>query len=236
MTATTKSRTLFKNNDNTSHKIQKRKNEIKLSIDRTTENKSANRSLQYNLEQTNEIMGSSSSKTSSSNDASSKPKSFVDNIKNNVQDEITKRMMIQREVQMAVNIARARDNIYIFGSVYLTFVTGLTTAKLLLKKPVPTIAGIPVVIGGVMLSNLIDMAYGNKLGRINKEAEYILNEERYRLVPMSQAPMSKYYTDYERSLFFDQATPVGDMFPYNLTGLTRSRPQQESQLQKSSNK
>jgi hypothetical protein len=46
-----------------------------------------------------------------------------------VEEEIARRMMIQREVQMSVSIAKARDTIQIFGSAYATFVSGVALAK-----------------------------------------------------------------------------------------------------------
>ena len=126
-------------------------------------------------------------------------------------------MMIQREIQMAINIARARDTIQIFGSIYLTFVGGISVAKIL-KKPVviPNIVGIPIVIGGIMLGNLIDMAYGNKLARVNKEAQHILQNERERLVPFPQASFSKFYSINEYDVYYNPSTSVGDIFPSNV--------------------
>ena len=137
------------------------------------------------------------------------------NIRKSVQDEVTRRLMIQREVQMAVNVARARDNLHIFGSLWLTLVSGVSIAQLL-KKPVPPIAGVPIVVGGIFLGNLADMAYGNKLARINKEAEHLLQNERARFVPFPQAPFSKFYSPDERAIFYDQATAVGDLAPWSL--------------------
>ena len=160
-------------------------------------------------------MGGSASKS----DTSPPPKSFADTVKGKVEEEINRRMMVQREVQMAINIAKARDNLYIFGSIWLTFVSGLSVAKAL-KKPVPAIAGVPAVIGAVMLGNLADMAYGNKLARVNKEANYILDNERPRMVPLSQAPFANFYSAKERSIFYDPATAVGDLPPYS--AITRS--------------
>ena len=123
--------------------------------------------------------------------------------------------MMQREIQMAINIARARDTIQIFGSIYLTFVGGVSVAKIL-KKPVPNLVGIPIVIGGIMLGNLIDMAYGNKLARVNKEAQHILQNERERVVPFPQAPFSKFYSIDEYDVYYNPATSVGDIFPSNI--------------------
>jgi hypothetical protein len=130
-------------------------------------------------------------------------------------------MMIQREVQMAVNIARARDTIWIYGSAWATFVGGLATAKLI-GKPVPAVAGVPVVIGAIVLGNMVDMAYGNKLARVNKEAEYILDYERGRFVPFSQAPFFQFYDDDEKAALYEPATAVGDLFPNS--ALARKKP------------
>ena len=101
-----------------------------------------------------------------------------------IDEEISRRMMVQREVQMSVNIAKARDAIQIFGSAYLTLVSGISIAKLA-GKHVPPIAGVPVVIGGLALGNMADLAYGNKLARVSKEAEYIMEYERSRLAAIS---------------------------------------------------
>ena len=164
-------------------------------------------------------MGAKSSKEERQQQHADKAKSFVETVKSNVEVEIARRMMIQREVQMAVNIARARDNLYIFGSLWLTLVTGVSVGKIL-KKPVPNVAFVPVVIGGVMLGNMADMAYGNKLARVNKEAEHILSNERARFVPFPQAPVAQFYSAEERSILYDPATAVGDLPPYS--ALTRS--------------
>eukprot|EP00186_Timspurckia_oligopyrenoides_P002956 CAMPEP_0182450234 /NCGR_PEP_ID=MMETSP1172-20130603/39893_1 /TAXON_ID=708627 /ORGANISM="Timspurckia oligopyrenoides, Strain CCMP3278" /LENGTH=254 /DNA_ID=CAMNT_0024647771 /DNA_START=365 /DNA_END=1129 /DNA_ORIENTATION=- len=140
--------------------------------------------------------------------------SLADSIKANVEEDITRRMMLQREVQMAVNIAMARDTIYIFGSLWLTLVSGLTIAKLM-KKPVPIFAGIPVVMGAITLGNLADMAYGTKMARVMKEAAHLMDNEKPRFVPMPQAPFARFYTAEDRSMFYDTATAVGDLAPYS---------------------
>ena len=148
-----------------------------------------------------------------------KAKSFFDNAKKNIRasvdEEITKRMMMQREIQMAVNIAKARDTLHVFGSLWLTLTTGVTVAKLA-KRPVPNVLFAPVIIGGVVLGNIADMAYGNKLARVNKEAGYILENERYRFVPFPQAPFARFYSVDERAMFYDEATAVGDLAPFSL--------------------
>ena len=86
---------------------------------------------------------------------------------------------------MALNIARARDSLHIFGSVYATFVSGVSVAKIA-GKPVPPVVGVPIVVGAVALGNMADMAYGNKLGRVCQEVEHILENERPRFVPFKQ--------------------------------------------------
>lgn len=121
-------------------------------------------------------------------------------------------MMLQREVQMAVNIARARDTLSIFGSAWLILVSG-TGIALAMKRPVPPFIGLPIVIGGLALGNIADMAYGNKLNRVVNEAEYIMEFERGRFVPPKQAAFSKFYTEEERKEFYNDSTPVGDIFP-----------------------
>lgn len=154
-------------------------------------------------------MGSSSSKPEGD------PKDFLQRIKSNVETEFAKRAMMQREVQMAINIAKARDNLQIFGSLWLTLVSGVTVAKIGGKK-VPGAMGIPIVVGAIVLGNMADMAYGNKLQRVTREAEYILDNEKARFVPLKQAPFRQFYTDEETAAMLDQATAVGDLWPSSM--------------------
>ena len=134
-------------------------------------------------------------------------------IKENVEDEIARRAMIQREIQMAVKLAQMRDTLQIFGSAYTVYISGLLTARIL-RKPLPPITMVPAVIGGLVLGNMADMAYGNKLNRVVREAEYILDHEKGRFVPFHQAPFAKFYTDEERAAY--PATAVGDLYPSKL--------------------
>ena len=137
-------------------------------------------------------MGGWGSKPADVTDNQEKKKDdFVSKIKTTVEDEIARRMMVQREIQMAVNIARARDTLMVFGSAWGLLTSGIVTAKVL-GKPVPPVAGVPVIVGGLLLGNLYDMAYGNKMLRVAKEAEYMLDNERGRFVPFRQAPFSKF--------------------------------------------
>lgn len=69
-------------------------------------------------------MGGSQSKSNMKNEHEGSLRSFGEKIKTNVENELGQRMMLQREVQMAINIAKARDSLQIFGSAWLTFVSG----------------------------------------------------------------------------------------------------------------
>ena len=145
-------------------------------------------------------------------------------IRSSVETEIYRKMMVQRETQMAINIAKARDNFHVFGSIWLGYGTLLTVGTLA-KRPVPPVAAVPLVVGGILLGNIFDMAYGNKLLRVNKEASYILKHERPRFVPFPQAPFSKFYTDEERSVLYDKATASGDLPPFTLICRSYTPPQ-----------
>jgi len=137
-------------------------------------------------------MGGSSSKvepscedTKKKEDGKDEVNRFADRVRATIEDEIARKAMVQREVQLAVNIAKARDNIWIFGSAWTTLVTGAVGAKLA-GRTVPPLVGVPVVVGALVLGNMADMAYGNKLNRVVKEAEYILENEKGRFVPFKQ--------------------------------------------------
>lgn len=143
-----------------------------------------------------------------------KHQSKLDESRSKVEDELARRMMLQREIQMAVNIAKARDTLCIFGTAWGTLVSGVAMARLA-GKHVPPVAGVPIVIGGLVLGNIADMAYGNKLARVTKEAEYIMEYERSRFVPAKQAPFSKFYNDEERR-WFEESTRVSELYPPKL--------------------
>eukprot|EP00470_Lotharella_oceanica_P002142 CAMPEP_0170170126 /NCGR_PEP_ID=MMETSP0040_2-20121228/3081_1 /TAXON_ID=641309 /ORGANISM="Lotharella oceanica, Strain CCMP622" /LENGTH=165 /DNA_ID=CAMNT_0010409303 /DNA_START=20 /DNA_END=517 /DNA_ORIENTATION=- len=126
--------------------------------------------------------------------------SYVQSAKENVLDTVSTQAMLQREIQMSINIARARDSLQWYGGLYATFITGVSLAKIS-GKPVPAIAAVPAVIGGFMLTNMYDMAYGTKLQRIVKEAEYMIENERGRFPPPKQAMFAKKYTEEEKNVY-----------------------------------
>ena len=128
-----------------------------------------------------------------------------------------KLMVMQREIQMAINVARARDQLQICGTVYSVFASGIMI-RAATGASVPGIAGVPLIGGGIALSNLFDMAYGTKMVRVRREAEAILGDERERarlFVPPRQAP---FFDKYEEELktetaLFGSVGPVGAYWP-----------------------
>lgn len=93
-------------------------------------------------------MGGTSSKNSETEEK--QERSFVENARAFVEDELARKMMVQREVQMAVNMAKARDTIWIYGSAWATLVAGASVAQLAGRKP-PAIVGVPIVVGALVL-------------------------------------------------------------------------------------
>jgi hypothetical protein len=85
-----------------------------------------------------------------------KHQSKLDEFRSKVEDELARRMMLQREIQMAVNIAKARDTLCIFGTAWGTLVSGVAMARLA-GKHVPPVAGVPIVIGGLVLGNVLQI-------------------------------------------------------------------------------
>ena len=130
-----------------------------------------------------------------------------------VEDAVLRRQALMREVQMSVGIAQARDTLVVFGTPYALFVTTVA-GRLALGRPVPGLAALPAIIGGLVLSNVADMAYGNKMARVLGEAESIMEHERYRLVPPKQAPFRRVYDDTPEAdhPWSTQATPVGSFW------------------------
>lgn len=123
--------------------------------------------------------------------------------------------MRQREIQMSIEIARARESLLWTGGLYSFFLagTGLAVAA---GQRVPKPVAIPFIVFGVGVANLYDLAYGNKLQRVIKEAEHILQNERSRLVPAKQAPFYKMYTDDEKEQLEKSTKAVSTYYPWFL--------------------
>uniref|UniRef100_A0A0G4I3V5 Uncharacterized protein n=1 Tax=Chromera velia CCMP2878 TaxID=1169474 RepID=A0A0G4I3V5_9ALVE len=136
--------------------------------------------------------------------------SIFSRVEDAIEDKIAQKAMMQREVQMSVNIAKARDTLMWFGGLY-TFFIGAATGAAAAGKGHPLMLA-PVILGGFGLSNLADMAYGTKLTRVVKEAEHILEHEKGRFVPMKQAMFDKYYGEEERK-FHKGVQAVGFYWP-----------------------
>eukprot|EP01134_Creolimax_fragrantissima_P007287 CFRG7287T1 len=124
--------------------------------------------------------------------------SFTSKVEDGVKDRLATQMALQREIQMSINIAQARDSLMWYGSLYAGFVASVAVG-VMARQPVPKFAAIPIVVGGFALGNIYDIAYGNKLQRVVAEAEYMLHEERHRFVPMEQAIFYNKYTDEEKN-------------------------------------
>ena len=117
--------------------------------------------------------------------------------------------MAQREVTLSIEMSKARDSILVFGSAWATLISGVSVAKVM-GKAVPTFAAVPCVVGGVMLCNMYDFAYGTKLQRIVAEAEYIMERENHRFVPPKQAPFYKNYSSEQ----IEKVSDIGGVSTY----------------------
>jgi hypothetical protein len=82
----------------------------------------------------------------------------------------------QRNFQMAMQMAAARDRVQWMGAAYGTVATAITL-RLIAKKPVPGIVAVPMFVVGTVLAYQYDFAYGTKFERVRAEAEKIMHEE-----------------------------------------------------------
>ena len=80
-------------------------------------------------------------------------------------------------MQMAVNLARMRDMFRWYASFAGTVIVLGSVAAIKLKSPAPLLPALPF---SWIAAFQYDMAYGNKLNRIRKEAGQIL-DEKWRL-------------------------------------------------------
>ncbi|XP_047115207.1 plasminogen receptor (KT) [Schistocerca piceifrons] len=79
-----------------------------------------------------------------------------------------------RERQMAMQIARAREQLYWFGSFYILATMGMVAGYRRSRKSGVLAPLLPLTF---VLAYQADMAYGSKLHRIRSEAEMIMNHE-----------------------------------------------------------
>ncbi|XP_013789797.2 plasminogen receptor (KT)-like, partial [Limulus polyphemus] len=83
---------------------------------------------------------------------------------------------IMREKMMAMQIARARELFYWFGSFYLISCAGMLLGFKKTRKPLTLVPFLPLTF---IVGYQADMAYGTKLHRIKGEAENILQHESH---------------------------------------------------------
>jgi len=140
--------------------------------------------------------------------------SGVEIAKDEIRSTVLRNLALQYEVQKAINIAKARDQLMWMSAFYGLMCSGIF-AGVALKKPVPHFAAVPVVIGGFVIANMADAAYGNKLIRVRKEAELILGGETREsaiMVPPSQALFFETYPESETAASRD-VMAVGHLWP-----------------------
>ena len=58
-----------------------------------------------------------------------------------LEDKLMRKAMMQREVELSIGIAKARDSLMWFGGLYSTLVTGVTLATIA-GKHVPPVAAV----------------------------------------------------------------------------------------------
>merc|ERR1711934_144114 len=143
---------------------------------------------------------------------SSKIEAKAASVKAEVKQEMMHNMQLSMEVQKAVGIAQMRDMLQWYGGLYSAIVTAITIKAITPGPKVPHVAAIPVVMGGFMLCNIADAAYGNKMVRVRKEAEHLIANERHLFVPPRQAPFIGCYSDEERALK-EEVSAVGCLWP-----------------------
>jgi len=136
-------------------------------------------------------------------------------LKSTLQEEQYKAAKTQRDLQLAIGLAQARDNLMWYGGLYTSLLSCVTVQAVKGGvASVPKVLAVPVAVGGFTLLNLYDFAYGTKLQRVTLEAELILETERGRLVPPKQAPFANLYTSGEVAMNSSEA--VGVHWPFFL--------------------
>eukprot|EP00947_MAST-08B_sp_MAST-8B-sp1_P000698 g698.t1 len=135
--------------------------------------------------------------------------------KNEVMREMMVRAAIQREIQMSISIAQTRDLMQWMGGVWSVVTTGALLKTV--KTGSPGVVAVPAAVLTVALCYQYDLAYGNKMQRVAKEAEHIMLTENKRFVPPSAAPFffeyEKMKQEMEATGEWDKNTRVGELYP-----------------------
>ena len=118
----------------------------------------------------------------------------------------------QREAQIAVAIAQARDTLQFYATMYGCLVTG-AGVQLLKTGKVPIMMAPPLFIGTFGITYLTDVAYGTKTRRVALEAAYILEHERELLAPPKNLPFAKFYDEEYEKNAASGVSRVGDQWP-----------------------
>eukprot|EP00924_Labyrinthula_sp_SR-Ha-C_P003213 snap_masked-scaffold_15-processed-gene-2.65-mRNA-1 protein AED:0.19 eAED:0.24 QI:0/-1/0/1/-1/1/1/0/154 len=107
-------------------------------------------------------------------------------------------LAIQREAQLAVNRAWARDFFQFGSGIYSLILTGGILSRVR-HGTVPVAIKAPLGLGAIILAYQYDMGYGNKMQRIVKEAEEMLEKEREIFIPPKQMPFYYIYEGEEQN-------------------------------------
>ena len=130
---------------------------------------------------------------------------------------------MMRQTQQAVQIAITRDQ-FQWGSGLYSFLVAVTLLATMKEKKFPKPLAVPLVLGGFVLTYLHDLGYGDKMIRIRKESEFILEHERHLLLPVKSMPARKFW-EVEEAFLAREGEPlrVSDMWPFGLNERFTSR-------------
>jgi len=88
-------------------------------------------------------------------------------------------------VQMATQMAFSRDIFLWMGGVWVTLVAGTVVRVAVTRKPPPPALIGPIFGLGIGAAYQYDMGYGNKINRIEKARQDILNDPNYWFNPIN---------------------------------------------------
>lgn len=86
---------------------------------------------------------------------------------------------LQRDIQIASKIASTRDFVHFMGAFYVTLGIGQLVQMRFLRRGPLTISQFPFFAVPFGLSYNLDLAYGNKVERLNREVGEILQNESH---------------------------------------------------------